>query len=399
MDNFGGAGFPNMDELRRQEEERARQEGRHRGGNANGKAEDETEPTPWRALHLPSFQGISVPERRWIVPNWLPIRVVTLCYADGGIGKTLLALQLMAATALPNSKWCGLPVVPCISVGLFSEDDATELHIRMEAIRQHYGASWADLGNMHPVDATGKDNVLVRFQSDGTMVPTSRFAQLRDEAMDIKARLVVIDTAATCFSGNENDRGQVTQFIGTALTKLAQDIDGAVLLNAHPSLSGLASGDLRSGSTAWNNSCRSRLGLARPEDADGNPILDSPERILTRRKINTAPAGEAVTMEWRDGVFMVPGKFSVGAGSRKDQTEAAFVAALQAQHRAGLHVSANPRAGNYAPKILSNTPEGRDFSKRELIDAMGDMMKRGCLRTRPYKHNYEMHDELVWEPE
>jgi hypothetical protein len=110
----------------------------------------ETEPTTWRALDLPSFEGIPVPERRWIVPNWLPVRVVTLCYADGGIGKTLLALQLMAATAL-SSNWCGLPVEPCNSVGLFSEDDTTELHIRMDAIRQHYGVSWADLGDMHPL--------------------------------------------------------------------------------------------------------------------------------------------------------------------------------------------------------------------------------------------------------
>ena len=191
-------------------------------GRSNG-----TGKQPWRALDLPSLEGIPIPDRRWIVPHWLPVRVVTLCYADGGIGKTLLALQLMASTAL-NSRWCGIPVTPCNSIGLFSEDDATELHIRMDAIRQHYGVSWADLGDMHPVDATGQDNVLVRFQSDGTMVTTARFAQLRDEAMDIKARLVVIDTAATCFSGNESDRGQVTQFVGNALTKLAQDIDGAV---------------------------------------------------------------------------------------------------------------------------------------------------------------------------
>lgn len=35
----------------------------------------------------------------------------------------------------------------------------------MEDIRQLYGASWSDLGNMCPVDAVGQDNILVRFNS------------------------------------------------------------------------------------------------------------------------------------------------------------------------------------------------------------------------------------------
>jgi RecA-family ATPase len=364
---------------------------------ADGKPEHKaySDAIPWRAIHLPSWEGVTVPQRRWIVLDWLPVRTVTLCYADGGIGKTLLALQLMAATALENAKWCGIGVEPCNSVGLFSEDDATELHMRMDAIRQSYGASWADLANMQPVDGTGLDNILVRFESDGKMVLTPRFAQLHDEAMDLKARLVVIDTAATCFGGNENDRSQVTQFVGTALTRLAQDIDGAVLLNAHPSLSGLANGDLRSGSTAWNNSCRSRWGMARPETESGQPNLASPERILTRRKSNAAPAGDTITMQWRDGVFSVPERFTAGAGHRKDQAEVAFLAALEAQKRADLHVSANAHAGNYAPKVFYNTPHGRDFSKRELTEAMSNLMKRGRLRTMPYQRNRITHEELV----
>ena len=134
MDMHGTDGFPNFDDIKPKPDQEQ----------------------PWRAIHLPSFEGVPVPERRWIVSHWLPVRVVTLFYADGGIGKTLLTLQLMASTAL-SSRWCGIPVTPCNSIGLFSEDDATELHIRMEAIRQLYGASWNDLRNMCPVDAVGQD--------------------------------------------------------------------------------------------------------------------------------------------------------------------------------------------------------------------------------------------------
>ena len=46
------------------------------------------------------FQGQPLPERRWIVPDWVPQDVVTGLYGVGGIGKSLLAQQLMTATAL-----------------------------------------------------------------------------------------------------------------------------------------------------------------------------------------------------------------------------------------------------------------------------------------------------------
>jgi hypothetical protein len=133
----------------------------------------------------------------------------------------------------------------------------------------------------------------------------------------------------------------------------------------------------------------------RPEDQDGKPILDSPQRTLTRRKANMASTGDAITMEWRDGVFVVPEQFSAATGHRKDQAEAAFLAALDARRRIGLHVSANAHAGNFAPKILSNTPEARDFSKRELTEAMGNLLKRGRIRTQTYKRNYETQEEIV----
>jgi hypothetical protein len=151
----------------------------------------------------------------------------------------------------------------------------------------------------------------------------------------------------------------------------------------------------RSGSTAWNNSCRSRWSLTRPQDAEGKPILDSPERILTRRKANAASTGDAITMEWRDGVFVIPEKFILGTGQRKDQAEGAFLAALEAKKRNGLYVSQNNRAGNFAPKVLHATPQARDFSAKELTEAMDNLLKRGCIRTQPYEHDYKTHEELV----
>lgn len=338
-------------------------------------ASDDANLPPIIPIYLPALHLLPVPERRWIVPNWLPVRQVTMNYADGGIGKTLLAMQLMAATAL-GSTWCGIAVEPCPSIGLFSEDDVTEIHIRMDAIRQSYGVEFPDLGDVHPIDATGADNILAHF--DGNyMTPTARFAQLRQCALDTKARLIVLDTAATTFGGNENDRSQVTQYVGSLLTSLAQDIDGAVLLNAHPSVSGMASGDIRSGSTGWNNSCRSRWAMTRPKGEDGLPQLDSTERLLTRRKANAAAAGESIALAWQEGVFATQSPANTfGASTRKDAAEHAFMAALATCNRS---VSDNKRAGNWAPRVFNMTPNGADYRIPELAEAMANLMKRGIV--------------------
>jgi putative DNA primase/helicase len=71
---------------------------------------------------------------------------------------------------------------------------------------------------------------------------TDRLDELTRAALDFQATLVVVDTAADTFGGNENDRNQVRQYIGAGLNRLAQSLDGgnggAVLLNAHPSRRG-----------------------------------------------------------------------------------------------------------------------------------------------------------------
>lgn len=342
-------------------------------------------PPKMKPLALPSLHLKPVPERRWIVPQWLPVRQVTLNYADGGIGKTLLGMQLMAATAL-GAPWCGLEVEQCPSVGLFSEDDETEIHIRMEAIRSAYNVAFTDMADVHPIDGTGTDNILAHFDGNH-MLPTVRFQQLRECALDTKARLVMIDTAATTFGGNENDRSQVTQYVGSLLTSLAQDIDGAVLLNAHPSRSGMATGSLDSGSTGWSNSARSRWAMTRPEDDDGKPILDSSERILTRRKSNAASVGETLVLEWEHGVFRAKGgSAAIGAGNRKDAAEAAFLAALRISPRP---VFTDPRTSNYAPRVFHMTPIGADFRIPELAEAMRNLMGRGRVVVAEYKRDYK----------
>ena len=132
--------------------------------------------------------------------------------------------------------------------------------------------------------------------------------------------------------------------------------------------------------------------MTRPEGEDGKPILDSTERVLTRRKSNAAAAGETLALGWQEGVFVpIQANAEFGQGSRKDAAEVAFLAALKACDRA---VSDNKRAGNWAPRILHMARHGADFRIPELAEAMANLMKRevvGMVKTRrDYKDAFEL---------
>ncbi len=316
--------------------------------------------------------GRHLPDRQWIVQDWMPARTVTLNYADGGIGKTLLAQQLMTscATAKP---WLGLAVEPCRVFGIFCEDDADELHRRQDKINASLGVAFSNLGNMRWTSGVGSDNVLCRFDDGGTIQPTSRFLTLQDDVLRFGARLVIIDTAADTFGGNENDRLEVRQFINL-LTKLAWQINGAVLINAHPSRDGLKSGNLDGGSTAWNNTCRSRWALARlPSNPDGDGDADT--RVLSCRKANYAAIGTELKMRWQDGVLLpIAAQTGLAAMAATMDSEAVFLDLLTRFSGNGIRVSQSRHGSNFAPKLFGKAPDRGGFNAREFEGAMNRLL-------------------------
>jgi hypothetical protein len=91
-----------------------------------------------------TLHGQPVPERRWLVEGLVPHGAVTLLGGDGGLGKTLLAQQLVTAAAI-GKKWVGLPTAAVKAIGVFCEDDRDELHRRQSDINRHYGCEMGDL--------------------------------------------------------------------------------------------------------------------------------------------------------------------------------------------------------------------------------------------------------------
>lgn len=246
-------------------------------------------------INPPLHWTAPAPLREWLIDQWIPIGYVTGLYGDGGVGKSLLAQQLLTSTAL-GLPWLGLDVRPGRAFGVMCEDDASELHRRQQGINQSYGVEMANLENLRIAARLGFDNLLMTFDQENRGKLTELYAELCRWLDSFRPRVVVLDTLADIFGGNEINRSQARQFVQGVGGQIARKYECAVVIPAHPSAAGLSSGQGTSGSTAWNNTFRSRLYITRPGD-------DSDTRLVSRMKSNYAPKGGEITVRWDSGAF------------------------------------------------------------------------------------------------
>ncbi len=125
-------------------------------------------------------------------------RAVTLLSGEGGVGKSILIMQLACAHVLGRD-WFGSLPEPGPVIYLNAEDDERELHFRLEAIRAHLGVSFAALGNLHLVPLAGEDALLGVPDRGGIIRPTPLFERLLTTAAKIQPVLIALDTAADMY--------------------------------------------------------------------------------------------------------------------------------------------------------------------------------------------------------
>jgi RecA-family ATPase len=320
-----------------------------------------------------------VPERLWHVEDMIPARTVTMLGGDGGVGKSLVALQLAAATAT-GRPWLGRKCAAGGVVLLSAEDDEDELHRRLAAIGESEGLSLADLDRLTVVPLAGEDALLaIPDPRTGVLHPTQLLGELETLIAADPPALVVLDTLADLHSGNENDRTVARQFIGM-LRGVAMRHDCAILLLAHPSLTGMATGSGLSGSTAWNASVRSRLYLERPEGE-----ADRDRRRLVAKKSNYSRGDEEIKLTWREGVFVtdaVPDALDrMAAGAKAERVFLKLLDALTAQ---GRYVSATPGT-NHAPKVFAAHPDAEGVTRSGFSRAMDVLFGRGTIAVEDYR--------------
>ena len=315
--------------------------------------------SPLPAIDPRGWQGKKAPERKWFVEGWIPDRTVTNLSGDGGSGKTEIILQLIAASSL-GLPWFGkdVSVGPCLYYG--AEDEADELHRRLETIVDESGNQLSDLDGIRLIPMAGLDAVLAEPDRKGGLTVTDIYPKLVSQARALRPKLIVIDPSADVFGGDEINRAQVRKFV-SMLRGLAMDIDCAVLLLSHPSLTGMSSGTGTSGSTAWNNSVRSRLYLE----------IKTPEtRVLTIVKANHGKVGDKIEMRWKDGIYVVDdGCDTVVETLLNSKTDKLFLELLELFTTQGQNVSTSS-GKNYAPAKMAEHPKAKGVTKKQLAASM-----------------------------
>ena len=275
---------------------------------------------------------------------------------------------------------------PVIYLG--AEDDGNELHRRLADIVHHYkGATFAELKDrLFVTSYAGKDAALARFDRHGRMEVTPLYQQLHKLACAIRPRIIGLDTVSDIFAGNENDRTQVSAFIGL-LRGLAMASDSAVIINGHPSLTGISSGSGLSGTTAWHNRVRSRMYFKPAATNDKGDDTDPELRVLEFRKSNYGPIGESILLRWRSGVF-VPEQSAVPGSAEKHladkRIDDLFMGLLARFSHEGRSVSDKP-SSSYAPTVFAAEPEAKaaKANKKTLAEAMSRLFVAGKIRVAP----------------
>ncbi|MCK1279474.1 AAA family ATPase [Bradyrhizobium sp. 61] len=336
----------------------------------NGTLEIITPLAPFPLVDPSEWRGVVATVREWFITGLIPHRQVTLLSGDGGVGKSLLGLQIGAASALAIDT-LGLQPSPGRVLYLGAEDEAEEFHRRLEDICAAHHREIGDLADLRILPLADQDALLSVPDSKGIMESTSLWRRVDRFVKEWKPRLVVLDTAADLYGGDEVKRSQVRHFVAM-LRKMAIARDCAVLLLAHPSIAGMASGSGYSGSTAWNNSVRSRLYLTSGE---------GDVRILRTVKSNYGKIGDEMQLEWCEGAFVLhdPSKPGIADGLLNSRADSVFVSVLSKLNRTGQRPSPN-KSPSYAPRMMQKHPDAKGTKMRDLEMAMQRLLDAGTIK-------------------
>jgi hypothetical protein len=331
-------------------------------------------PLDWRAL-----QNVEVEPPEWRIENWLPAGTTTLLAANGGVGKSNLSLQLAVSMAF-GYPCLGMQTTQCRVLVLSGEDEARTVHFRVANICADLKVELADLADRVIVyDLTRSDCVL--WREGGA---TAKMQWLADVVVRSRADVVVIDNASDVFAANENDRTEVRGFM-RCLNLIAFETRAAVLLLAHVDKAsvrhgaGTESASTFSGSTAWNNSARSRWAMTREDDAV----------VLRHEKSNLGPLQGEIKLEFDPHAKVLrtygttPGMAAAAALVRNAQ-RGAILRLMQQEVERGTNLSMLTQAPTNVYAVLRNRPGFPRLGRREFFVLLGEMERAALVKLEDY---------------
>lgn len=305
--------------------------------------------------------------RSWIVDGLIPANTVSFFSGDGGLGKSLLALQL-AVAIVSKTDWLGLKCTEGPVLFVTAEDDNDEVARRLGDVCRSKCLSPEALNDLHILCLVDRDTAFAE-QTEWGVRFNDLFRMLAAKAKEINSRLVVIDPLAAFYGGDDVSRVSANGFVRGLVRQIATK-NRAVLVIAHPSVDAMRSNRPMSGSTGWSNASRSVIYIEAVKDRPG------------RRKVFLAKANYAARahfdVEWRNGCFSPISSDQVV--KERSGTDDLFVALLQKSIDRGQTVSGR-HGRNFAPKIFEKSDEATKagITKAGLTKAMERLLKNGSI--------------------
>jgi RecA-family ATPase len=357
-------------------------------------APEASQPMPW--IDMSSWDHDPVPEQEWSVLNRVPKYECCLFTGEGAAGKSTIELHRSAAHVLARD-WLGTMPEPGPAFHIDAEDNEKALHIRLAAITQHYGVKFADLikGGLHLMSLAGQDAVLATVSRSGKVEPTTLYRQLLEAAGDIKPKSISIASCANVFTGDENNRSQVQQFV-SLITRIPIIAGGCLVLVAHPSLTGINTDTGLSGTTQWHNGPRARFYM-KGIKPDSGEQPDDDLREIVFKKNNYGPKAESIALRWQNGLFLpMPGMGSLDTVAREAKSEEIFVALVRRFSSANRNLSDKPGLA-YAPALFAHEDEAKQagVSSKNLEAAMRRLFKLEVIWNEPYGKPSRPHHRIA----
>lgn len=201
-------------------------------GQADAPAAPLVKLSDWKSTN--AFVG-TPPQRSYLVDGIFPKGQVSLLAASGGVGKSFsllsLARDVAGGEALrldPPKHFGGELRASGIAVYLSAEDDATELHSRLEAL----GGPVENLFAV-PLPSAGGAPLLFRMDA-ATRAPaaTPAWADLSEQLKALRPALVVLDPLQV-FAALDLNLPENAQYVCSKVSALAATVGASVIISHH----------------------------------------------------------------------------------------------------------------------------------------------------------------------
>ncbi len=203
-------------------------------------------------MDVQDAMGQAIPERQWLISSHISFGTVVLLYADGGVGKSLLAYDLTKAVAL-GKPWNGFPVKPARVLIIQTDEPEIDTCERLRIAR---------------FEEIGREKVFIERNWQ-----FSQIQKLKKWVAHYRPGLIVIDSLTSCNRFSELEEKDMTYALGLLdMGQLASEFNCSVLILHHEN----KLGGVR-GSTAIRNSVSEVWHLRKGEPKENLPPM---QRVL-----------------------------------------------------------------------------------------------------------------------